>query len=169
MACALTSSFALGCKDSVGGVKEVYLIEFENVTSYTPGVTTNTFSTITKAAGKSFRKYEQIRETSSFTQTFNDNIVNGTSYVTQELELYLPKLATTTRNEVLLLAQNRLVIVVVDRNGKAWIMGKENGADRNGGTAATGTAMADRNGYVIKFQAMEVFEAYEYTGALSAL
>lgn len=167
MACALTASFTLGCKDSIGGIKEVYLIEKENVTGYTPSG--DQISDITLVSGKVFRKYEQIRETSSFTQTLNDNIVNGTSYITQELELYLPKLTDSTRKEVGLLGQNRLIAVVVDNNGKAWICGKVNGLDRNGGTASTGTAMADRNGYVLKFLALEPVAAYEYTGLLTDL
>jgi len=165
MACALTASFTLSCKDSIGGLKEVYFIEKENITDYT--TSGDQITVITKASGKVFRKYEQIRETSSFTQTYNDNIVNGTTYVTQELEIYLPKLTTAMRTEVASLAQNRLVAVVVDNNGKQWVLGKVNGLDRNGGTASTGTAMADRNGYVLKFIALEPTAAYEFTGSVS--
>ena len=168
MACDLTSSYTLDCKDSVGGVKEIYFIEFANVTGYTSG-TGNEISAITKASTKVFRKYQQIRETASFTETINDNIVNGTNYVTQELSIFLPKKQTALRDEIALLGQNRLVAVVVDNNGKAFIMGKSNGVDRNGGTANSGTAFADRNGYELKFIAMEPLQAHIYTGTLSAL
>lgn len=166
MPCALTTGFTLDCKDSIGGVKEIYIIAKGDTT---PTVSGNTITTVTNKTGKKFWKYEQIRETSSMTQTYNDNIANGTNYVTQELEIFIPKMLSTVRNEIALLAQNRLWIVVVDRNGKMWWMGYENGVDRNGGTAGTGKAMADANGYTLKFQAMEATEVYEYTGTTTSL
>jgi len=167
MSCTLTSGYTLDCKDSVGGLKEMYFIEFANVSSYT--LTGNVITAITKASGKVFRKYELVRETAYLTQTYNDNIQNGTSYVTQEIELFIAKLSTTMRDEIQLLGQNRLIAVVVDNNGKAWLLGKTNGVERNGGSASTGTAFGDRNGYVLKFVGMEPFHAYEFTGSLSGL
>lgn len=164
MSCALTSAYSLPCKDSIGGVKEVYLIEKANAT-FTPSG--NVITAITLASTKHWFKYEQIRETASFTQTYTDNIANGTQFVTQELDMFIPKLSTTLRNEIALIAQNRLYIVVLDRNGQYWLMGYENGCDRVGGTAATGTAMGDKNGYSLKFQAMEAHEAYEVTASLT--
>lgn len=163
MSCALTTGYSLDCKDSVGGIKEVHFIEKANAT-FT--FTSNVVSAITLASTKHWFKYEQIKETSSFTQTYNDNVANATSFVKQELEIIIPKLATATRNEIALLAQNRLYAVVTDRNGVKWLLGYQNGVDRVGGTASTGTAMGDRNGYVLKFEATEPVEAFEVTAAL---
>jgi hypothetical protein len=35
MACALTQSYTLDCKDSIGGLKEVYFAAVEDVASWT--------------------------------------------------------------------------------------------------------------------------------------
>jgi hypothetical protein len=37
MACAITSGFTLDCRDSMGGVKEVYLIAVADITSFATG------------------------------------------------------------------------------------------------------------------------------------
>jgi hypothetical protein len=59
------------------------------------------------------------------------------------------------RNELLLLAQNRLIAIVLDRNDTYWMLGRNNGLELSAGTAQTGTAMGDRNGYDMTFTALE--------------
>lgn len=58
MACALTQDLTLDCRDSVGGLKEVYVIELGNVSTMT--VTSGVVTALTKATGKKFRKYSLI-------------------------------------------------------------------------------------------------------------
>ena len=55
------------------------------------------------------------------------------------------------RNEILLLAKNTLVAVVEDQNGTYWYLGRFNGLDITTGTASSGLAQADRNGYQLTF------------------
>ena len=167
MACALTQGFILDCKESLGGVKSVRFVEFDNVSSitYAAGV-----ATLTMAAGKKFWKYAQVRETSSFTETITANVQNGTIFYQQELTVILNKLAAATRNEILLLAKNRLMAIVEDMNGAFWLVGAKNGADITSGNSATGTASGDRNGYSLTFQAMEADPMWSVSSAaISAL
>lgn len=151
MACALTQGFVLDCKESLGGVKSVRFVEFDNASmTYAAGV-----ATITMDAGKKFWLYSQVRETSSMTETITANVQNGTIFYQQELTVILNKLAAATRNEILLLAKNRLLAIVEDMNGNYWLLGAKNGLDITSGNSATGTASGDRNGYTLTFQAME--------------
>ncbi len=159
MACALTQGYTLDCKDSLGGLKSVYFIESGNIASYTEaaGVITG----ITLDAGKFFFKYDLVKETSSFTETVTASVQNGTIFYAQELSLVLNKLQANTRNEILLLAQNTLVAIAEDKNGKYWLLGKSNGLDITGGTAASGVATGDRNGYQLTFSGQEAALAPE--------
>jgi len=151
MACALTQGFVLDCKESLGGVKSVRFVEFDNASmTYAAGV-----ATITMDAGKKFWLYSQVRETSSLTETITANVQNGTIFYQQEVVIVLNKLAAATRNEILLLAKNRLLAIVEDMNGNYWLLGAKNGLDITSGNSATGTASGDRNGYTLTFQAME--------------
>ncbi len=75
-----------------------------------------------------------------------------------------------TRNELLLLAQNLLVAVVADRNGKFFILGLKNGLVITTAKAESGTKMGDRNGYTIEFVGAEPELAQEVSsGIISGL
>ena len=167
MPCALTQGFILDCKESVGGIKSVRFVEFDNVASiaYAAGV-----ATLTMVASKKFWKYAQVRETSSFTETITANVQNGTIFYQQEVTVIINKLAAATRNEILLLAKNRLMAIVEDMNGSFWLLGAKNGLDITGGNSATGTASGDRNGYTLTFQAMEADPMWSVSsGAINAI
>lgn len=146
MACALTQGYTLDCLDSSGGVKELYFIEKANATvSVTSGVTT----TITKAIGKKFWKYELIHQSAEVTETKTGNRENGTNMVTQTIKFPINKLSVSLRNELELLFQNVLLCVAVDNNGTPWLYGNDFGLTATQADAKTGVKLGDRNGYEI--------------------
>lgn len=146
----------------------MYFIEKGNVSSTTEA--SGVITAITKGSGKVFRKYELVPGTSSLTENINANVQNGTVFYAQELSIILNKLQANTRNEILLLAQNTLVAVVGDNNGKYWYLGKVHGLNMSGGNGATGTAQGDRSGYTLTFSASEGALAPEVaSGVISGL
>jgi hypothetical protein len=162
MACALTQNYTLDCKDSIGGLKEVYFAAVEDVASWTG--TNGTYTGVTMDSGKYFWKYDLVKESSNFAEAVNTNVQNGTVFYAQTLEIILNKLQVNTRNEILLLAKNNLVAIVKDNNGAQWILGFSNGLDITGGGSATGTAFGDRNGYTLTFTGNEKELAPLFTG-----
>jgi hypothetical protein len=153
MSCALTSGYTLDCKDSSGGLVEIYFIEKGNVLSISEddGVVTG----LTKADGKRFWKYELPKETGSLTETMTGNVQNGTVFYASELKLVVNKLNVAVRNEIKLLAQNTLIAVAKDNNGKYWLVGRTRGVDFTTGTLGTGTAFGDRSGFDLTFSGSE--------------
>lgn len=166
MPCALTRGYTLDCRDSLGGITEVYFIESGNVSSVTEA--SGVVTTILKGTGKVFRKYELVPGTSSLTENINANVQNGTVFYSQELSIILNKLQANTRNEILLLAQNNLMVVVGDNNGKYWLLGKTRSMSLTGGNGATGTAQGDRSGYTLTFTAQEAALAPEVSSGIIA-
>lgn len=170
MACALTQGYTLDCKDSLGGITEVFFIESKNITPNGVTQASGLVTAVVKQASKVFRKYELVPATSSLTENITASVQNGTVFYAQELSIILNKLQTNTRNEILLLAQNTLVAVVGDNNGKYWLIGKVQGLDLTGGNGATGTAQGDRSGYTLTFSASERELAPEVsTGIIAGL
>jgi len=154
MSCALTQGYNLDCRNSVAGIKEVHIIEFDNVTSVsvTAGVTT----ALVKATGKKFWKYSLIKQTGSAEEAIQVNEENGTLHVQQTIKFPTAKLQAAVRNEIMLLSQNRLMMVVVDNNGIGWLYGQQNAMMMNtGAKAMTGTKFGDRNGYEFDFIGFE--------------
>jgi hypothetical protein len=166
MACALTQGYSLDCKDSAGGITEVYFIEKGNVSAIVSasGVVTG----LTKAAGKRFWKYELPKETGSFTHNPTVSTENGTLFFEQNLTIVVNKLSASINTELKLLAQNILVAVVKDNNNKFWMLGKERGLDMSGSTSGSGTAFGDRSGYSLVFVGKEPDQLYEVNSTVAA-
>lgn len=164
MPCNLTQSYNLDCRDSVGGLKEVYFMELGNLTSFTEA--SGVVTAITKAAGKKFYKYALVKQTSKFEDTLTVSEENGTVYAAQKLTIMLNKMQANTRNEISLLAQNLLVCVAGDRNGKYWFLGATNGLVISTIKGETGTKMGDRNGYTLEFDGAEPAFAQEVSAGI---
>lgn len=158
MACALTANYVLDCTDSIGGIKEVKFIELANIASFTES--SGTITAITKNPGTVFRSYALIKQTSTFTDTITASEANGTLFSAQTLQIILNKMQATTRNQILLLAKNRLCAVVKDRNGINWALGITNGLTITTAAMTPGTAMGDRNGNTLDFVGAEPTAAY---------
>ena len=154
MPCALTQGYLLDCKDSLGGISEVYFMAEQDITSYTEA--SGVITALVKATGKRFYKYELVKATSSFVENINASVENGTIFYQQELTIVLNKLQANTRNEILLLAKNLLSAVVKDNNGKFWMLGLVRGLDITAGSSQSGTAEGDRSGYTLTFTGKEV-------------
>jgi len=151
MACDLTKGRILPCRESVGGIKEVYFVDYGDL-----GTITLTNDEVTDMSG-TFSAYQyKLKGNSSMTQNVTASRDNGTVFFEQTLELTLPRLSKEDNKELKLLAYGRPHIVVVDYNGNAFLMGREHGADVTGGTVVSGAAMGDMSGYTLSFSAMEL-------------
>ena len=167
MACSLTQGYSLGqCKDGVGGIKEVFFIEFSGVSSMTEA--SGVITALVNASGKRFYKYELQKETATFKETIESNAQNNTVAYRPELTVILNRLQTSVRNEILLLAKNLLIAVVLDRNGKYWLLGRTGGLDLTAGEGGPGTAATDRSGYSLTFTGVEPELALEVDSTVAA-
>tara|TARA_R110000737_G_scaffold349886_2_gene387244 strand:- start:24 stop:554 length:531 start_codon:yes stop_codon:yes gene_type:complete len=149
MACDLTAGRLLDCKDAVGGIRSVLFLE---VADYTPTYTGNILSAV--AAATAYR-YELPKGTGSLSEAITVSTEAGSIFYEDTLTIKLHKLSAADRDEVKLLAQNRLVCFVLDNNNDQWCMGEVNGADLTAGTAATGMAYGDLSGFELTFMSQE--------------
>lgn len=148
MACDLTTGIGIGCKDSVGGLKAIYLADFGTMGAVTyDGTETDMIAGLADATTVWF-KYDLVGTTNTFAETMAANEDNGTSFSEQTLTVTLAKLNIQANKELKLVTWGRPHAVVEDRNGNFFMMGLEHGV--NGTlTTATGGAMTDLNGYTL--------------------
>jgi hypothetical protein len=151
--CALTTDYSFGCGQGAGGVKTFWIIEFDNVSAV--GESSGLVSAITKVAGKKFRKYQLVLETSHTEETITGNRQNGTLFYAQSVSLIINKQQLAVRNELLLMSRTNVMIVAEDNNNSWRLYGRENGLVAVSGNVTSGTAWADRNGYEITFTGNE--------------
>jgi len=156
MACELTTGFAVGCNDSTGGIAEFWFANMPTDFAVAKNATGEA-SAIT-GTGLAYFKYETTNAQGA-ASVMNDNPTvndqNGTSFFDQTCTYVLNKMDSAKRNEVKMLARAKLSIIIKDNNGTYWLMGEVNGARLTAGDNGTGTALGDRNGYSLSFQAQE--------------
>jgi len=155
MACNIVQGNEIDCRDSVGGVLEVYLSEFDNVTQAAITASSGVITAATCASGKRFFTYKLEKENASLVSKEMISVENGTLYNEQTLTFTIKKMTASHRNNIRTLAQNRLHIIVKDANSTYWWLGQTNGADLTAADAATGKAMGDMNGYSLTFVGKE--------------
>jgi len=162
--CDITSGFTLGCRDSVGGITNLYILSgsIDDVSYAGEGVID-----YISGSGEWF-KYELFRQTSDMTEAISATPENGTVYYEQTVNAVFFKLQSATRNQVKVLAQNPNLKVIVETNngtvdgvGQYWLMGQDRGMQLLSGTGATGTAYGDLNGYNLTFTGQEPNPASE--------
>jgi len=139
------------CKDSVGGIKAVYFVDFWDITSIAYGST----DSINSVGGSPNAYKYEVRGNSTYTENIQSSRENGTTAFEQVLELTLKKLTKEDHKAIKLLSFNRPHIIIEDNNGNAFLSGLKYGMDVTGGTVVTGGAMADMSGYTLTFTGME--------------
>ena len=164
MACtALTRSRGLDCSRIAGGVKNVYFSvysDFGDTDWAYDGTNAQEIDTIDWNS-KSIYKYVMPLGVASITDTITGSTENGTIFYTPTVNIMLNKLTKEDQNEIRLLGQTK-VRILVELNAKLasghdaiLAMGFENGMDLNTGSADSGAAFGDRNGYTLTFTGME--------------
>ena len=164
--CFITSNVLKGCRDSIGGIKQVYV-----VAGCVTGTTENADQEILTvgATGGTVYTYQVEKNTSNFVENIQASLENGTIVYNQQLNLVFLKLQQSTRNQIKLLAQNTNMKVFVETNeGSIFYLGEDFGMALASGTAESGTAFADRNGYTVVLEGFEKEPAKKLAGSLSS-
>lgn len=157
MACDIANGRTEACKESVGGLRNIYIANW-NADMY-DGLTLGTEDEITDlVALVDVYKFELRGENNTFEETNENSRDNGTSFWTQSGSIVLKKQDAATQKELKLLSYGRPHIIIEDYNGNFRLAGAQNGCEVMVGTS-TGGAMGDLNGYNITFEAKELSPA----------
>lgn len=168
MACAIVSGYSLDCKDVVGGIESIYITELANVTTITENAS-GYVTAITKAAGKKFYQYALIpRGANSFTQNIQADAALGTVAYEQSIVANFSKLKYETQAILDLVIKNRTIVIVKTKAGNYFLFGKINGMEVTAGTANSGAAMNEFQGYQITLTGMEKALANEVDSSIIA-
>lgn len=160
MSCTISDGRREPCKDSVGGIKNVYFTDFGNFGS----IASRTDEEITDfTTDATWYKYE-VKGASSFTQNIQSNRDNGTTFFEQVVELTFKKMSVEDHDRIYKIAAGRPHIVIEDYNENFFLAGEEHGCEATAGTVVTGAAMGDLTGYTLTLTATERRPANFVTG-----
>jgi hypothetical protein len=174
MSCYISSGIQLGCSDGIGGIKKIYIVGGAgSANGGVTGVTQNATGEITggtSSSGTTIYGFELKRNTSSLAQNVTKSFENGTIYFEQVLTAVFFKYDQDKRNELKILSQNdKIQIIAVDQNDVQYWLGQVNGMYLSGGSAASGTAYGDRNGFEFVFTGQEPQPANVINGSIASV
>ena len=162
MACNITRGRLIDCKDSIGGLKAIYIAKSysNNISAVadinTTEMTTAGFATWSCCGGTvEVFKYDLVPNLSSMTVNIQSDNANGTTFFNQTLSVTLQKIDHDMTNELRLMAYSRSQIFVQDENDNVFLLGIDGGCHVTGGTVVTGAAKGDLTGYTIEWAAEE--------------
>jgi hypothetical protein len=167
--CDITAGRIEQCKDSVSGLKAMYLINYEDLNSDSPTYVTygtgdnvdeiTDWIPVDDTTQLTLYKFELKSTANSFTTAINSSRDNGTTFFEQTLVAALKRQDVVTHKNVKLLAYGRPRIIVRTMTDQFFLMGLDQGADVSAGEISSGAALGDFNGYSLTFTAQEELPA----------
>ncbi|MDR2954506.1 MAG: hypothetical protein LBV43_05450 [Prevotella sp.] len=156
MSCKLQSNITKNnCNYTVAGVKAVYLFNYDSANTYELG-TNGEIDTIALAENNAKAyKIDFVDGTASFTDDLAEN-GNGGKYRTHTLNFSISNYDYNILNEDKALSLGRYTAVVVDKSGRAIILGRNNGLSATSFNYSSGAADADANGWTVVMAGTEL-------------
>ena len=147
MSCYITEGYSLDCRNaSLGGLKTLWVLGDSGSTITSTAQDADGQYTSISGVG-TFYKFELVKDSSSWEEAISVNTAAQSVAFTPTLTLSFPKLTQTLRNTFFELVKlNEIYAVVLDTNGRYWLLGPENGLVASGGSMVSGTAFGDLNG-----------------------
>jgi hypothetical protein len=166
MACDISKGRLEACKESVGGIKNLYIANYNSAmyagmddsASVPPSGAAFNGQVDTLAAAVDVYKFEVRGDNNTFEETNENSRDNGTSFWTQSGSFVIKAQNAETMMQLKLLSYGRPHIIIEDYNGKFRMAGAQNGVEVSVNTS-TGGAMGDLYGYTISFEGREVLPA----------
>jgi len=165
MACEISSGRIVDCKDSVGGIKAVFIsagyIDQPSVpyddsgTPIVQGWLAATNDTVTQIQAQTYYQFDVRPETSSLTVNYQSDPASGTTFFEQVLSVTFQKLDATDIADIRILTQGRFQVWVQDNMDNVWLLGAEYGCNVTGGSLTTGQAFSDMSGYTLDMTGRE--------------
>ncbi len=154
MSCNLTSGRTEPCRDAIGGLKAIYLLDYvEDAFTIASGEATAINAAVTEVF-----KYDLLADGNTFVETFTADQNNGTSIYEQVATLALKKQTKESADELAIVVRSRPVTVIKFRDGRHVIQGISDGTAATG-DIQSGGAKGDFNGYNLTLTSTEVTPA----------
>lgn len=174
MSCQALEAILKSCDNNSGGIYGIWINQQDEIASITPADPSAgagwTITAITlQATPVLFENFYVRRNTSNFTEESSIDLVNGSSYVTQTINLMFHRREADKSRAIKILGagQQYLTAIVLDANGKFWYFPYMQVSATGEGS---GTTRADGSKYSVTLVAENEYLAYEVDpNALAAI
>jgi hypothetical protein len=161
MSCTTIEAIIKGCDNNIGSITKIYINDLDNVT-VDPSTDIDLANWIITAmtVTADFEEFEFRRNTSNYTEEAAIDLINGSSFVTQTINLMFHRREGAKSRAIKILGEGQrdLAVIVLDGNGKYWYFEKVQVTAYGEGS---GTAKADGSKYSLVLTAEAENLAYE--------
>jgi len=156
--CTALNAISKSCDNNIGGITEVYIYDQEDVTGITDSNGTLTAAVL--GTGDSGQQFTIKRNTSNFTEEAAIDLVNGSSFITQTINLMFHRREASKSYAIQILGEGQrdLFVVLKDSNGLYWAF--EN-MQLSAVSEGSGTSKADGSKYSLSLVGENVEYAFE--------
>ena len=161
--CTALEGIQKSCDNNSGGIYQVWFIPQDNINVVTASTTYPSYEvtaiSVTPALTV-FDSYFIRRNTSNYTEEQAADLINGSTFVTQTINLVFHRREAAKSNALKILAsgQQYLAAVVLDANGRYWYMpymqltatGEGSGTARADGSKYTVTMVAENESLALE-------------------
>lgn len=164
--CIALTGISRDCGSNIGGIKRAWGACHDD--AGTPTLTSGVITALGSTSG--WKEFEFRKQTGSVTQTVTNDLTVGSSYIESEITFQFTQQETSKRIEVDALSKSDTSWIIQDNNDRFWYFGFDYPVNMSAGTAETGTAFGDLNGYNITLSDTSKELAYEVSeSAMSSL
>ena len=169
--CIITGGIpTIPCRDSVPGISKFWVANESDVASIDVDEDSGFCSGITMEASAVFFEFNVSPDSSSLEQNPVISVENNVGYWEQKLTAAFGKMDASKRNLAKSLVIGNFIMIVLDKNGAYWLVGKsgdqDTGAYVNGGSLTSGKAGTDLTGLSLEFYSKVLYPAPETTKAV---
>ena len=166
MACSTITTITKGCDGNLGGITSIIINDMDNLGTLTID-TANWQVTSFGTLVDEFIAFEFRRNTGNFTEEAAIDLINGSSFYTQTINLMFHRREAAKSKSIKILGEGQrdLAIIVGDANGKYWYFPN---AQLSAVAEGSGTAKADGSKYSVTFVAENENLAYEVDSSIIA-
>jgi hypothetical protein len=163
MPCLSLESIQKSCDNNSGGIYQVWFIPQDNIDVVTSNTTYPAYEVTAITVNPlltTFDSYFIRRNTSNYTEEQAADLINGSTFVTQTINLVFHRREAAKSNALKILAsgQQYLAAVVLDANGKYWYFpymqltatGEGSGTARADGSKYTVTMVAENESLALE-------------------
>jgi hypothetical protein len=165
MACQALEAIVKSCENNSGGIYGIWINLQDEIASITPtdpsaGAGWEITAISLQTPPVPFENFYVRRNTSNFTEDSTIDLVNGSSFVTQTINLMFHRRDKDKSRAIKILGagQQYLAAVILDANGKYWYFPYLQVSATGEGS---GTARADGSKYSVTLVAENEYLAYE--------
>ena len=175
MPCQALETIAKSCLNNSGGIYGIWINQQDEISAIAPADPSAgagwSITGITLAGTVLFEDFYIRRNTSNYTEDSTIDLVNGSSFVTQTINLVFHRREAAKSRAIKILGsgQQYLTAIILDANGLYWYFPY---LQVSATAEGSGTARADGSKYAVTLVAENEYLAYEVnmsSGALQAI